>query len=429
MAVEVTTKQKEAMATNIVRHARDTIISFMPFLNRAVVKMPIEFVGPDSNNTEDIVENMGTDGMNIYCEADKMIEFFKQSRAKVPRIYMHMIFHCIFFHPFQYDKMDFEMWDFAADVAVENIMIDLKWKGMELPQDLERREYIAKISSKLSHPTAENIYSYYMRHPGEWKEDKRLAALFDEDDHQMWVNIFHFLGKQMLSDRADMNAKGGDALDVWKDIGKTIQLNVESNSRYRDKLPGNAMENIRDIYKERYDYREFLKNFISNREEMKINQEEFDYIYYTYGMKIYRNMPLIEPLEYRETNKIHDLVIVIDTSGSCQGHIVRSFLDKTYTIIKESDSFFEDMNLHIIQCDSEIQSEVKITSQDDFDRYVQDIEVRGFGGTDFRPVFERVNKMLDEGEFTDFRGVIYLTDGLGVFPKAAPEYKTAFIII
>ena len=59
---------------------------------------------------------------------------------------------------------------------------------------------------------------------------------------------------------------------------------------------------------------------------IKVNPDEYDYIYYTYGMQLYKNMPLIEPLEYQDMNKIHDFVIAIDTSGSCQGRIVRSFL-------------------------------------------------------------------------------------------------------
>ena len=34
---------------------------------------------------------------------------------------------------------------------------------------------------------------------------------------------------------------------------------------------------------------------------MKINDDEFDYIFYTYGLKLYEKMPLIEPLEDRVT--------------------------------------------------------------------------------------------------------------------------------
>ena len=47
---------------------------------------------------------------------------------------------------------------------------------------------------------------------------------------------------------------------------------------------------------------------------MRLDPDEFDYVYYTYGLKLYRNMPLIKPLEYREVKRIQEFVIAIDTS-------------------------------------------------------------------------------------------------------------------
>ncbi|MFR5116379.1 MAG: hypothetical protein ACLTDV_04705 [Eubacterium sp.] len=46
--------------------------------------------------------------------------------------------------------------------------------------------------------------------------------------------------------------------------------------------------------------------------------------------KLYDNMPLVEPLEYRENKRIREFVIAIDTSGSCQGKTVERFLRKTW---------------------------------------------------------------------------------------------------
>ena len=39
----------------------------------------------------------------------------------------------------------------------------------------------------------------------------------------------------------------------------------------------------------------------------------------------YGNVPLVEPLEYRDDKRIREFVIAIDTSGSVQGDIVQSF--------------------------------------------------------------------------------------------------------
>lgn len=72
---------------------------------------------------------------------------------------------------------------------------------------------------------------------------------------------------------------------------------------------------------------------------------------------------------------------------------------------------------------------MKITNQEEFDRYLLNMTIKGLGGTDFRPVFERVNKMVENGEFTNLRGLIYFTDGYGVFPEQMPGYQTAFVFV
>ena len=157
--------------------------------------------------------------------------------------------------------------------------------------------------------------------------------------------------------------------------------------------------------------------------------DEFDYIFYTYGLNLYGNVPLIEPLEYKEVNRIKEFVIAIDTSGSTSGDLVQAFVQKTYNILKSTESFFTKINLHIIQCDADVQEDAKITSQDDFDVYLKNMKLHGMGGTDFRPVFAYVDQLIDQKEFTNLRGLIYFTDGWGDFPQATPEYETAFVFI
>ena len=162
---------------------------------------------------------------------------------------------------------------------------------------------------------------------------------------------------------------------------------------------------------------------------MRVNDDEFDYIFYTYGLNMYKNMPLIEPLEYKDERRIRDFVIAIDTSGSVAGELVQTFVKKTYNILKQSESFHSKVNIHIIQCDAAIQEDVKITSQEEFDHYLQQMTLKGLGGTDFRPVFSYVNSLVDCGEFNDLRGLIYFTDGYGDFPARQPDYHTAFVFI
>ena len=207
-------------------------------------------------------------------------------------------------------------------------------------------------------------------------------------------------------------------------------MELESFAKQQGNRAGNLMQNLREVNRERYDYTAFLRKFAVMGEAMRINDDEFDQIFYTYGMKLYKKMPLIEPLEYKEVKRIREFVIAIDTSGSVAGEQVQSFLQKTYNILKSTESFFSKINVHIIQCDASIQEDAKITSQLEFDEYLKTMKLRGLGGTDFRPVFSYVDWLREKKkEFANLKGLIYFTDGWGTFPGKPPDYETAFVFV
>ena len=164
-------------------------------------------------------------------------------------------------------------------------------------------------------------------------------------------------------------------------------------------------------------------------EDITVNDEEFDYIYYTYGLEQYGNLPLIEPLEYREAHLVREFVIAIDTSASCRGAVVRAFLRRTYSLLKGSESFFRKINVHIIQCDNEVQSDTKITGEEEFDRFMKYGKLNGFGATDFRPVLDYVEALRGQGEFENLKGLIYFTDGYGIYPERMPDYDVIFAFL
>ena len=58
---------------------------------------------------------------------------------------------------------------------------------------------------------------------------------------------------------------------------------------------------------------------------------------------------------------------------------------------------------------------------------MEEFDLRGSGGTDFRPVFTYVSKLIEEKVFRNLKGLIYFTDGWGQFPKRRPPYETAFV--
>lgn len=215
----------------------------------------------------------------------------------------------------------------------------------------------------------------------------------------------------------------------WEDISKEMEMNLDTFSREWGDAAGTLKANLAIANRKKYDYTEFLRKFMIQTEEIKVNHDEFDYIYYTYGMDLFRNMPLIEPLEYKETDRVHDFVIAIDTSESVSGDLVKRFVMHTFGILKSSPEYARDVNIHIVQCDSKVQSDMHITDMREVDRMMENFTVRGFGGTDFRPVFDYVEGMRKDGKLPDMKGLIYFTDGIGQFPEKAPDFDAAFVFM
>lgn len=220
-----------------------------------------------------------------------------------------------------------------------------------------------------------------------------------------------------------------DAEQAWEDISKRVQEDLETYARSMSGRAECLLANVAIQNRAVVDYADFLRRFATRGEDMRINDEEFDYVSYTYGMDLYGDMPLIEPLEYQETRRVREFVIALDTSASCSGELVQEFVSRTFQILQQSEHWGSRVNIHVVQCDDKVRQVTHVDSLDQLHELVCSFKVQGMGGTDFRPVFAYVDEMMRIGEFEDLRGLIYFTDGYGTFPQAPPPYDAAFVFI
>lgn len=161
------------------------------------------------------------------------------------------------------------------------------------------------------------------------KDLTNLEQEFHTDDHRYWE-----------SKKTDQ--KPNPMLSrKWGEINDGIETDLETFSQEAGERDGDFLEQIKTENRSRYDYREFLRKFAVFHEELAVDDDSFDYNFYTYGLRLYGNMPLIEPLESKEVKKIEEFVIIIDTSMSCSGELVRKFLEETYGVLSESESFLQ----------------------------------------------------------------------------------------
>lgn len=323
-------------------------------------------------------------------------------------------------------RIDTHLWDLACDMAVEGVLRELN-----LPQLMSKP---LPVLPDVQPYTAEKLYRYLPDHP--MPEGKLLSwqKIYGMDDHRPWYARIAGLNSETRSDEGGSSAgfytsMTAEQTQAWKEIAEQIQTDLEIFSKQHGDKVGKLLQSLRSLNRERTDYTAFLRRFATRTEVMRVSPDEFDYNYYTYGLSLYKDMPLIEPLEYRDDKRVQELVIAIDTSGSVAGELVQAFLQKTWNIVKQQESFSRRFTLHIIQCDAAIQEDAVLTTQEEFQNYIDHMVIRGLGGTDFRSVFEYVNRLRAEGQLRRLKGLLYFTDGYGSYPERVPDYQTAFIFL
>lgn len=406
---EADLRKISSLAGQIMGLAHDDILMHLRFFDMAVARLKLQ-ERPGTGC-------LATDGSILYYDPVYVLKVYREEEKGIARLYLHILLHCIFFHGFQYDKLERDKWDLAADIAVENVIIDMKLPGVTLETDEAAARKLKILREDIGSLTAERIYRYLRHNPPTPGEEAELKKFFVRDAHSLWKPA-----EQRTTEQLEITQ------EQWKKISERVKADLKSFSKTR--AGAESLEkNLEETTRERYDYSEILRRFTVMGEDITVNDDEFDYIYYTYGLEHYGNLPLIEPLEYKESNKVKEFVIAIDTSASCRGAVVRAFLRKTYSILKGSENFFHKINVHIIQCDNQVQSDSKITNDDDFETFVKYGKLNGFGATDFRPVFEYVEKLKEQGEFENLKGLIYFTDGYGIYPERMPDYEVIFAFL
>ena len=407
-------QQLEQAGAAILSHSRNEIYVSMRFMDIA-----LSMLGYEMNLS---TKTVGVDGMKILYNPRHLIDLFRDDEILVNRAYMHMILHGLFGHAYFRNGRNEDYWSLSCDIAVASLIDGMSSKAVAgVTPDLRAAVY-KELKKEIRVLNAESIYRVLWNTPISPKQFDMLKEAFIVDDHQFWES------KNDDEDDEQEEKQRNEDSQSWDKISRQVQTGMETIMKQYGDEAGELLYQLSVSHREKTDLREFLRKFAVMREEIKTDDDAFDYIFYTYGLSRYENMPLIEPLEYKEVKKTEEFVIVIDTSESCPKEAVLKFLEEAYSILKDSESFFKKVNIHILQCDISVISDVKITSPEMLENYMADVTIRGGGGTDFRPAFAYIDNMITSGELNNLKGMIYLTDGCGQFPAAPPAYEAAFVM-
>ena len=389
-------EKKTALCGEIIRACRTELCDLFPYLDGAFASLPWK---------ESRRRGFCVDADAAAFFPDDLIRLYARSPNAVRRGYLHMLLHCLFLHLYAPDRANGRLWNLACDIAVEQVIESQKISRLSVPS-AGKQAFLLGLEGKAQ--SAEQIYEF-LTAGGFEPSVEELEADFRFDDHS-WAS-------------AEQGKKA-----QWEQLLLSVS-GEKTGLGQRGRTPGRGEETAPDAKSGEFDYRAYLRRFTFLREEVQLDLDSFDYAFYQLGMERYGSMPLIEPLEYQEVRRLEELVIAIDTSGSCSAETVGRFLAETYKILASQENFFRKMKVYFIQCDCIVQDVTLIRCPEDWLDYAKKIRIQGRGGTDFTPVFDYVGKLREKRELKDLKALLYFTDGDGVYPSAPPDYETAFVLL
>lgn len=411
MHAETQMEWENRMFGKVLAYLRDELCIDFPYLERA-----LSALAPEGKEN---VHAFATEGVYLYYPAAHYLKVFEENELFLRRAYLHTILHCLYAHLWQQGKRERERWNLACDIAVEYIIDGFNKRTTCRLLSWLRQQYYEKLRAEKAFSAA-LIYELLAEEPTE--RFAQLAKEFYTDDHALWGRENKKNPLQNQTDSSENPQK------KWQKIARQVQFQKEKSDRPEDASAAAMQEHI-TAEKKRRSYKDFLMKFAAFHEEMRCDLDTFDLNYYTYGLRTYGNLPLIEPLETREERRIQEFVIVVDTSYSTSGELVRSFLQETLHILLEQNAFFTTAKVHLIQCDDSVQEDLIIKNPQQAKELWQHFEIKGGGSTDFRPAFAYVEELRAKGELKNLGGLLYFTDGNGTYPKKKPDFPCAFLYL
>lgn len=283
------------LAREILVLSRNTLLVNLRFLDAALNMLELH---PCEEST------LLTDGQYLIFNPQHVLESYKLAKEIPVRDYLHVVMHCVFQHMFMDPTLDRVYWDLACDITVENVIAELGLKSTAAAREQKQLQYLASLKKELKFLTAEKIYAALRQIDTDHARINEIRALFYADNHEIWYMTdeqkavaYNLPDENSQNIRKKLNREA--LAQLWKDISERMKVDVDDFSELHGNIPGAMKQNLSAVNREKYDYYSFLKKFAVMGEMMKINDDEFDYVFYTYVCSFMRICPLLSRLNTR----------------------------------------------------------------------------------------------------------------------------------
>jgi len=343
----------------------------------------------------------------------------------------HEVLHCALGHHCRRGNRDPGLWNEAADLAINPILIG---NGLTLPAG-------ALIDPRFANLSAEEIYARLLRKGGEGngaskpgpQQTKAAGGMGNgpqgthgagmpdskvDSSHQPGSNQAGPTTEEAV-DPGSMRPGGfGEVWDATDEQGHPAstadkhrqehEWNIAAEQALRSakacgREPGHVERPLVDSRKSQQDWRAILRDFIASATPSDYRWTPPNRRYIASGLYL----PSVE------RRGLGEIVIVVDTSGSIGQRELEQFAAEISAISEEA----QPEAIHVVYCDAAVQSSQEFRASEPLQ-----LEPKGGGGTDFRPAFA----WLAENNVAPVC-VIYLTDlCCDSFPET-PDYPVLWL--
>lgn len=328
-----------------------------------------------------------TDGSNLILNPET---FFAMPLDERVFVVAHEILHCIFNHcvlnhfmrrsnrvkytdgtelPYEHTIMNMAMDYVINDVLIHDKIGAFPKQGLHDPKIADRNTSFLDAYRKL-----------FKMHNG-----KAVAGGFDV----------------ILAPGAGQGKDPGQAAqDRSQGAWDTAVAAAVASARLQGKLPADLDRLLSEVIEPQVSWQDHIRAFFAR----KVGGGGYNW------RKADRRLILRDIIApQRAGNGCDTIVVGIDTSGSIGQRTLDTFFGELRGIIGD----LQPSRVYVVWCDAKVHKVDECENTED----VGGLKPAGGGGTDFRPVFEWV-----EAEGIQPDALVYLTDGLGAFPDAAPKY-------
>ena len=407
-------ESRAELALKIIKAARLAVIRKYSYLEKPLYFLELK---PDAE-----VNFMGANYRTLYFNPEQIIEAYSKKRSKIEDALVHSVLHCLMRH-LSIAADDRELFDAAADTAI-NAMIENAGEQFNTPNK--------DLAMSCGGISAIKIYNKARLETAFAKKLTALASKKKNDDHRVWTKSKDEKGAgaqgSSLSDGKSGQTKGAASGDNGADEWEALFGAVSSSASKKYGLgTGNLFGNMEKPDRfSRFSYIEYLKRFAEN-EVTEEDPETLDIMLYTAGMDMYGDMPIVEWNELRERCDPTDIIIAIDMSGSCSSEISSNFLRQVYTLFSEM-GIRSIVNIHVVFFDASILGSEIIRSRNDAETFIEKYQMRGYGGTDFRCVFDYADNFEEVSNGRRLKALFFFSDACGFFPEEEKSYTTTFFV-